>query len=41
MTFAKIQKFRNTSFVSQRWLLSMKVKIVNIGSGVTQQNKAS
>lgn len=36
MTFAKIQKFRNTSFVSHKWLLAMKVKIVNIGGGVSQ-----
>lgn len=39
MTFAKIQKFRNTSFASQKWLPAMKVKIVNIGSRVIQQKK--
>lgn len=33
MTFAKIQKFRSVFFVSHRWFLAMKVKIVNVLSG--------
>lgn len=34
-----MQKFRNTSFITQKRLLAVKMKIVNIGGEVTQQQK--
>lgn len=32
-----MQKFRSTSFATQKWLLDGKVKIVNLGGGMTEQ----
>lgn len=34
MTFIKMQKFRRTSFVIDKWLLDGKVKIVSPGGGM-------
>lgn len=35
MTFIKMQKFRRTSFVIDKWPLDEKVKTVNPGGGMT------